>query len=241
MRFKMTVVALTGCMAFVLALTQSATGTHVRPKGATPLRDSLVIAQKGCTGANSTHGVPLAFPSCAPPLQASQYVTAGTVDANGAGSNLVGFAKLTVTASDVLIDNNETDVRCLPATAASVCPVPNGADGPDYTGELQLEVGLRITDHFNAPGNTPGTTVDFIFPVKVPCASTSSATIGSTCGISTSMNSVVPGSAPTTKRTTYEVPQRTNPGGVQVWDGGANGIAGSTGATLFLEPGVFLP
>jgi hypothetical protein len=240
-RFKATAIVLAGCAFLVLGLTQPASGTHVRPKGATPLRDSLVIAQKGCTAPNSTHGAPLAFPSCGPPVQASQFVTSGTPDANGAAANLTGFARLIVGATDVFIDTSTSDVRCLPATAASVCPFPNTADGPDYTGELQLEIGQRITDHFNSPSVT-ATTSDFIFPVKVPCTDTmGTTTIGSTCSISTSMNAVVPGSAPTGKRSTYEIPQRTNPGGIQVYDGGVNGIAGSTGATLFLEPGVFLP
>ena len=57
----------------------------------------------------------------------------------------------------------------------------------------------------------------------------------------TTMNSVIPGSAPANKRTVYQIPQRTSPGGIQVYDGGPNGTAGATNATLFLEPGVFLP
>jgi hypothetical protein len=233
-----------GTLLAMLAMAQMAGASHVRPKGATPLRDSLVIAQRSCAApGTTTHGVPLAFPSCSPPGQTSNFLTVGTPDANGAGANMVGYAKLTQLAADVAIEAQSTDVRCLPATAASVCPFANAADGPDYIGELQLEVGLRITDHFNAPNNnTPATTVDFIFPVKVPCGNTSGNTaIGSLCTITTSMNSVVPGSAPANKRTTYQIPQRTSPGGIQVYDGGPSGMAGATNATLFLEPGIWLP
>jgi hypothetical protein len=226
-----------------LALTHAASAIHVRPKGATPLRDSLVVAQKACTGPNTTHGVPLAFPSCNPPAQTSQYLTVGTPDANGAGANMVGYVKLTQLAADVAIETQTTDVRCLSLTSLSVCPFPNAASGNDYTGELQLEIGLRITDHNNAPSSTtPATAVDILYPVKVPCVDTNgNMAIGSTCAITTSMNVVVPGSAPAGKRTVYQIPQRTSPGGIQVYDGGPNGIAGSTNATLFLEPGVFLP
>jgi hypothetical protein len=236
----MPAIALAGCTVFVLALTQSATGTHVRPKGATPLRDPLVIAQKGCGTPNSIHGAPLAFPSCGPPVQASNFLTAGTPDANGAAANLTGFVSLSAGVSDVFIGTNPTDVRCLSSLPVSLCPSANAADGPDYAGEVQLEIGMRITDHNNSPQVT-ATTNDFIFPVKVPCATTTSTTIGSTCSISTSMNAVVPGSAVAGKRTTHEIPQRSNPGGIQIYDGGPNGMAGDPNATLFLEPGIFLP
>jgi hypothetical protein len=240
---KTTKLLLAGMLVASLGLTQVASATHVRPKGATPLRDSLVVAQKACTAPNSSHGAPLLLPSCNPPLQASQFVTVGTPDANGAGANLIGFVKLTITAADVLVLSSSTDVRCLPATAASVCPFANAFDGPDYTGELQLEIGLRITDHFSNPGpTTPATAADVIYPVKLACVDTMGTTsVGSTCGINSSFNAIVPGSAPAGKRSVYEIPQRAPVGGIQVYDGGPSGIAGSTNATLFLEPGVFLP
>ena len=39
---------------------------YPRPKGATPLRVSLVPAYQECTSPDKTHGAPLAFPSCSP-------------------------------------------------------------------------------------------------------------------------------------------------------------------------------
>ena len=70
----------------LMAVSQIAIGSHVRPKGATPFRVPTVPAFKGClTGsANDTHGAPLAFPSCNPPVQTSSFLTVGTPDANGA-------------------------------------------------------------------------------------------------------------------------------------------------------------
>ena len=226
----------------VMAVSQIAGATHVRPKAATPLRDSLVVAQRACLPpANTTHGAPLALPSCNPPKQTSKWLTAGTPDANGAPANFVGHVRLQQATGDIAIDSNITDVRCLPPTDPSVCTPANSIAGPDYVGQLQIEIGMRITDHFNMPSSTtPATAVDIIFPVRVTCASTA-VTIGSTCAIVSSMNALVPGSAPPAKRMVVQIPQRTATGGIQVYDGGQFGMAGASDATLYLEPGVFLP
>src|SRR5215218_5849105 len=84
-----------GALGLMVA-TQLASASHVRPKGATPLRASLVPAFKQCTAANRTHGAPLAFPSCAPPVQTSNYLTMGEPTANGSTANSVGFVLLSV-------------------------------------------------------------------------------------------------------------------------------------------------
>ena len=41
-----------------------ANATHPRPKGATPLRVSMVPSYNQCTAPSYSHGPPLAFPSC---------------------------------------------------------------------------------------------------------------------------------------------------------------------------------
>ena len=86
-----------GAIGF-MAVTQVASATHVRPKGATPLRASLVPSFKACAAPNRTHGAPLAFPSCNPPVQTSNFLTIGSPDANGAGANSTGFILLKVKA-----------------------------------------------------------------------------------------------------------------------------------------------
>jgi hypothetical protein len=230
----------------LLAFASPAEASHVRPKGATPLRDSLVVAQKACASPTTTHNSPPAgVGACTPPAnpqQESAWLTAGTPDVNGAGGNFVGYVRLDVINSppDVNIRMQLSDVRCLPSTSAGVCPVANAAGGPDYTGELNLLLGLQISDHNNSPQQT-GTIVAFQFPVKVPCISSSSTAIGSACPQATTMNAVVPGSAPGNQRMVFELPQGVPGGGIQVWDGGQNGIAGSNGSTLFAETGVFVP
>jgi hypothetical protein len=215
---------------------------YVRPKGATPLRASLDIAYKPCTSGNTTHGAPLSHPSCAPPVQASSFLTVGTPDANGAVAGAIGSVRYDVqentspTPNDVLIDVSTTDVRCqLPVN--TTCGSANAAAGPDYTGQLQATSALRLTDKDNSaqPPASTGTTQDFPFSVPVACAATAATTIGSTCAVSTSANAVMPGSVQTGSRAIWQMGQ------VQVYDGGTNGKAGSIHATLFEDQGVFVP
>ena len=64
---------------------------------------------------------------------------------------------------------------------------------------------------------------------------TADTTIGSTCAVSTSANAVTPGAVKSGKRAVWGLGQ------VQVYDGGASGVAGSSDATLFMDQGVFVP
>jgi hypothetical protein len=236
-------VALGALGMFMLASVASA--THPRPKGATPLRVSMVPAFNQCTTPNRTHGPPLAFPSCNPPVQSSTAITVGSPDANGAAANSEGFVKLEVFIgvpgppddSDVLISANVTDVRCKAGTTA--CGSANAADGADYTGGLQGNATIRITDHFNATvaggGTDPATVVDIPYPINAACAATASTTIGSTCSANTSANAAVPGAVKDGKRANIEVGQ------IQISDGGPDGIVGTTPNTLFAVQGIFIP
>src|SRR4051794_16766364 len=49
----------------------------VRPKGATPVRASLVPAYQRCTAPNTQHGAPLSFDSCSPPVLTHSVSTMG--------------------------------------------------------------------------------------------------------------------------------------------------------------------
>ena len=80
----------------LMAVASLVNAGHVRPKAASPLRVSLVPAFNACTTPNRTHGPPLAFPSCNPPVQSSTAVTVGEPTANGAAANMEGFVKLKV-------------------------------------------------------------------------------------------------------------------------------------------------
>ena len=233
------IVVLAAALGSVMIATQISSASHVRPKGASPVRASMVPAFKACATPNRTHGAPLAFPSCNPPVQASNYLTIGTPDANGAAANAIGSVLLRVKATspeDVLIDSSGTDIRCMPAEAASVCNSANSTDGPDYSGQLQGNATIRISDHYNGPAlNEAATVVDIPFPVNGQCANTISTTVGGTCTTATTANAVVPGSVKDTQRAVVEVGQ------LQIFDGGASGVAGAADATLFEVQGIFIP
>jgi hypothetical protein len=129
-----------------------------------------------------------------------------------------------------------TDIRCQPATAAAVCNSPNAADGPDYSGQLQGNATIRITDHYNGPTLTEAATVvDIPFPVNATCTSTAATNIGGTCTANTSANAVVPGAVKDAQRAVVEVGQLT------INDGGADGLISTADNTIFGIQGIFIP
>jgi hypothetical protein len=183
----------------------------------------------------------LAFPSCNPPVQTSNSLTVGTPDANGAAANSVSFILLKVKGTspeDVLITSNGTDIRCKAGVAAAVCSSANTADGPDYSGQLQGNAQIRISDHYNGPGlNEAATVIDIPFPVTATCANTAAdPNVGGTCGVVTSANAVVVGSVKDLQRGVVEIQQ------LQINDGGTDGQVNTTADnTLFGVQGIFIP
>jgi hypothetical protein len=239
--------AISAVMSLVAA--EMASATHPRPLAASPITSSLVPTFNECTGTgNRTHGPPLVFPSCNPPVQKSANLTIGTFDANGANSNGKASLRIAVKVgvpgppedSDVKLTATSTDIRCKAGNAA--CGAANAADGADYTGEVQGNAQIRITDHWNAvaPGGGPdaATVQDIPFPVTATCAATAGNTaIGSTCSINTTANAVLPGvPVKDGKRANVEIEQ------VQITDGGPDGVMGTpAGNTLFAVQGIFIP
>ena len=196
---------------------------YPRPRGATPLFAPLVPAYKSCSAPNSSHGAPLSFPSCNPPEPESQLLTVGTPDSNGKAAKSVGSMLLNVTPGDVRITVSLTDVR-------------RQADLDDYTGELEADPILRITDRQSGTaGDEPATVSDFDFPVTVPCAGTADTTVGSNCAITTTADSVLPGTVSEGKRAIWQLGQ------IQVFDGGPDGLASTDDNTVFARQGIFVP
>ena len=204
---------------------------YARPKGATHTRVSLAPAYKPCTSSNRSHGAPLSFPSCNPPAQVSDWLTVGTPDANGATANSIGSVRLDVQPGDPATPADEADVRI----AASLTDVRNKTGLADYTGELQAKLSLRITDKYNGASLTENATGDTPFLVTVPCTSTASTSVGSSCAITTTADAVTPGSVLETRRSIWEL------GPVQVYDGGPDGVASTADNTLFADQAVFVP
>jgi hypothetical protein len=173
-------------------------------------------------------------------------VTVGTFDANGAAAGSHGFFKFAVATtpgppvrSELQVAAQLTDVRCKAGT--STCGNANAAGGADYTGELQANATIRITDHYNAPtsggGTDPATMVDIPNPVNMPCVNTSDTSVGALCDVKFSPQ---PLGIPNQdwfngKRVVVEFGQ------VRVDDGGSDGVVGTTPNDLFAVQGVFIP
>jgi ABC-type phosphate transport system substrate-binding protein len=205
---------------------------YPRPKGATPLRVSLVPAYNQCTASNRTHGAPLAFPSCNPPVQSSGQLTVGSPDSNGQTANSIGSARFDVLAGNPATPADEADVKLV----SSISDVRKQSDLSDYTGQVQLVSTLRITDRKNGTSGTqPGTVQDVPFPVTIGCVATGSTTVGGTCSINTTLDAVTPGAVPEGKRSVWELGQ------VIVNDGGPDGVVSTNPNTVFERQGVFVP
>jgi Tol biopolymer transport system component len=199
---------------------------YVRPKGASPFQTYLVPAYNPCTAPNKTHGSPLAFPSCSPPAQSSANLTLGTPDANGNAANGIASVFLATRVGDLKVDVAIRDVR-------------KASDLADYTGQLEVQTDLRITDRNNTPSpGGPGAATVTDSPLRVPvsCTSTGSATLGSDCNLTTTVNSLYPGTITAGQRAVWQLGQ------VRAYDGGSDGLASTTGDnTLFLTQGIFIP
>jgi hypothetical protein len=117
---------------------------YPRPRGATPFRASLVNAYSPCTSSNSSHGPPLAYPSCRPARPASDHLTVGTPDSNGLPERSEG--SLLVRAQTGNLDSwaDEADAKI----DFSYIGVFNN-DLSDYTGELRPVITVQRTDHYN--------------------------------------------------------------------------------------------
>ena len=204
----------------------------VRPKGATPIDTSLVVAYKACLAPNRKHGPPLDSDSCAAPQQESDYLTVGTADANARPVKSTGRLRMSVLVGRPTTGGEDSDVRL----TSSVTDVRNKSDLSDYPGELLARVSVRMTDRLNgASRREKGTMQDYPFSFPIPCAPTTDTTVGSTCSVATSADTLVPGLVIEGKRAIWAAKQ------VEVEDGGADGLWYTPGNTTFLREGIFIP
>ena len=212
---------------------------YVRPKSAVSSYLSLVPAFNACTSPNRTHGPP-GFPgngpsadgSCNPPVPSSSQLTVGTPDVNGAAANAAGYVKVSAITGNAGTTADEADARF----TVSVQDVRRNTAGlPDYTGQLQVESLVRITDKDNGPSQV-GTAQETPYRVTVPCAATTATTVGSTCSVTTTADAVTgAGTVKEGRRSIWQLGQ------VKVNDGGADGVASTTPNTVFAVQGVMVP
>ena len=211
---------------------------YPRPRGATPLRVSLVPAYAECSSPNRVHGPPLDSPSCNPPAQSSPNATVGSPDANGETASSVASARYSVIVGAPGTPEDEADV----AISVSATDIRASGDLSDYTGELQAQATLRVTDRNNSPlppifpDDQPGTMQDTALSVTVPCATTADPTTGSTCSVTTSADTLVPGTVTEGDRAVWGFDR------VRLFDGGLDGDAETApDNALFATQGVFVP
>jgi hypothetical protein len=238
---------------------QPLNSSYARPSAATPMSIPLVPAYKECTTPQTTHRA-INLPSCYAPKPESNHLTVGTNDFNGAAANSTGKVRINVfcnggaagelppcltTSGDQLdgkVTVSLTDVRCQ--------GVSGGCAGAlaDYTGELYLFAGFRVTDKNNGPtgvgpsGNA--TVTDLNVDFSVPCAGTLSGSVGSTCSVTTSIDSVLGTSTAIAeqKRGIWELVSNSPSDirSIRLHDGGANGVFNITDP-VFAVGGLFFP
>jgi hypothetical protein len=211
----------------------STTG-YARPQGATPYHVPLVVAYKACTIGNQLHAAPLAFASCNPPERTSSFLTVGTPDANGMPAKSAGSVRFGAVLGNPGTPADEADA----SITISLTDVRRATDLLDYTGELRLSTSLRVTDKSNGlSGTDPATVSDIGYTATVPCAATGDTTVGSTCSLTTTMDTLVPGSVREGARGIFDAVS-----GVDLYDGGPDGDADTpAGNTLFVSDGFFVP
>jgi uncharacterized repeat protein (TIGR01451 family) len=203
-----------------------------RPLAASPLLVSLVPSYSECTAPNREHGPPLDSPSCNPPVERSGFLTVGTFDANARNPNMTGSVRFTVVTGNPSNPADEADVKI----TTTIKDVRDRTTLADYTGEVQGRIALRITDRRNgATGIDTATMSDVPYSFTVPCTATANTSIGSTCTLATTADSITPNTIAETKRTVWQL------GDLEVLDGGPDGDADTADNTVFLRQGIFVP
>jgi hypothetical protein len=221
----------TDVMGIMMAWYAPADPGFPRPKGATPLRASLVPAYQQCTSPNRTHGTPLNSGSCTPPVESSSFLTMGSPDANGVAANATDSLTLTAVPGNPATTTDDADLK-LRMTATDVRNKPPGLT--DYTGQLKVMMPLRIVDRDSGPDLT-GVTQDSTYSFAVPCTATGATNVGSTCSIDTTADALVPNTIRKGVRAIWQL------GKIDVFDGGADGAASTDPNTRYLTQGYFVP
>jgi len=209
-----------------------------------PLSQALTTGTKNGPFGARYDGVPGTY---APQMTSSAVIQyCGAV----AGS---GICSIPSSAPDVAVTVNITDVRC--RVTGSGTGGGCGAVLGGYTGGLLVRADLRITDHVNKDNIAPidtcsatsactATMEDTTFTVPITPSVGGGCTpagtdpaIGSTCAVSTSVNTFAPGVVVGGKKGNTEL---TNIG---VWDPGTdfNFSTGSPPIEPYLKQGLFIP
>ena len=238
---------------------QPLNNTYARSNNATPMSIPLVPAYKECTAPNTTHRG-MNTPSCYGPRPESNWLTVGTSDFNGAAANSIGKLRISVFCNGGAVGETPpclttpgdqldgkmvvsiTDVRCQGVSGGCSAALA------DFTGELTMFPFFRVTDKNNGPtgvgpsGNA--TLSDLSAGFVVPCTPTPSTSVGSTCSITTSIDSVMGSSTAIAeqKRAIWELTGGLgDERSIRLLDGGSDGLAVTITNSVFAVGGLFFP
>jgi hypothetical protein len=118
----------------------------------------------------------------------------------------VGGIRFLVVTGNTNTDANEADVK----TIFSMTDIRNNPSLSDFTGQLQVEVPLQITDSYNADENPEmGTAQSVNLQIPVNCTATADTSIGGACSINSTMNAIIPGAVLENKRNNWQLGQVT--------------------------------
>jgi hypothetical protein len=128
------------------------------------------------------------------------------------------------------------------ATAELASPASSSGGSGPYAGHS-----VRITDLYNCDlsgtgppcpattaSNYPATVSEFQTPIPLDCLPDTSVP-GSTCGVNTTMNALVPGTVLNGQAAVWQIGQ------VELKDSGPDGVRGNSDDEVFATQGVFLP
>jgi Tol biopolymer transport system component len=198
---------------------QPVTTAQVRPLGASPMYLPLTVAFDDC-GAGPTHDPPINSPTCGPAEASSPDLTFGEPQVNGKPAKGNGFISIkTQSPSNGEVKVSIKDVRC--KNYFGGCNTLLG----DYSDFVRLGLQFQITDRATAAG-TAATVPILVLTTNVPCTATADTTVGSTCQVTTDINSILPGAIVPNKRASWVLLKAT------IYD---------TQSRPFLVPGNFYP
>ena len=184
-----------------------------------------------CTSPNRTHGPPLAFPSCNPPVQTSSFLTVGTPDANGAPANSGVRQVCRAHTPGPPPETRSCSRRASPTSAARPARPPAATRtrraGPTTRASCRRTrrsgSPITTTRPARAAAPTPRRWWTSRFPCRMPCVSTADPSIGRPLRprVRTATPVAVPSAWFNGKRVVVGMTQ------FEVFDGGADGVVGT--------------
>jgi len=147
-------------------------------------------------------------------------------------AGFVGSVRLGAMRGDPGTPADEADVPI----RVQLTDIRRAGDLSDYPGEVELALDLQITDA-QPLGDAAelGTTTRISYSVPVDCAATVDTATGGSCEITTSADTIAPGTIREGWRTLWQLGQ------VRVLDGGADDRAATADNVVFATQGIFVP